>query len=67
MKLKIFQESGARGVEKLEEEINAWLKRQDVEIRRTETALCGLGESGEVYQGIVISVWYDDQQTGYGS
>ena len=60
MKVKIFQASGKRDIEKLEDQINEWSITQ-MSIKHVDTALTqiGMAESGERYQCYVVSVWYD--------
>jgi len=59
MFVKIFQASGLREIEALEDKINEWSADQ-TKIKHVDTALCQIGtaEYGERYQHYVVSVWY---------
>ena len=60
MFVKIFQASGHREIQNLEEKINEWSANQ-TGIKHVDTAMCQVGdaEAGERYQSYVVSVWYN--------
>ncbi len=58
MQVKIFQASGHKGIEELEEKINEW-SHAHRGIQFIETAMCQIGAgTGERYQHYVVSVWH---------
>ncbi len=59
MQVKIFQASGHKEIEELEDEINKWSHTQPG-IKFVETAMCQIGhaQSGERFQHYVVSVWH---------
>jgi len=64
MRVKIFQAWGHPQIEKLEGQINAWLKDRlpfDMSVKRTETALAGTRDddgSENITQALVVTIWY---------
>jgi hypothetical protein len=63
MKVKLFQGSGYEGNLKATREANAWLAANDaIWIINTQTAMCSIGSSEEIYQHFVITIFYDDTQ-----
>lgn len=59
MQVKVFTAFGEAGIEKIEEEVNEWLhENEDIEAIKTETCMCSVGSTSELYQCIVITVWW---------
>lgn len=57
--LKIFKDSGDDGIGRIQLAVNDWIDEEsDVEIVSTETCMCSVGTQHEMYQCIVICVWY---------
>ena len=59
--LKMFKNSGGSGIGRVEDEVNQWIKDMKPTVRAVETNMCSVQDSpeGEMFQYIVISVWYD--------
>jgi hypothetical protein len=62
MRVKIFQAFGKNEIEELEQEINDWLKDPSMKVHHTDSAaasVCQAGGSAEMYQTLIVSVWYE--------
>lgn len=60
MKINTFHGTGAEGIERSQNEANAWLKaNQTVAVINTSASMCSIGGSSEIYQSYVITIFYE--------
>ena len=62
----MFRGDGAEGIREVEEKVNDWLSRsQNITINDTQTSMCIVGDNrdGELFQYVVVSVWYDEMDS----
>lgn len=63
LRFKMFRALGGSDEHLMEAAINKWLAAahaRGVDVIRTETALCSVGGAEDIYQHVVISVWYSE-------
>ncbi len=61
LQMKLFRAFGGEEQLRLQHHINTWLAdahTRGLEIVKTETALCSIGASEEIYQNTLVVVWY---------
>ncbi len=61
LRLKLFRAFGGDGEFDLQREVNSWLASatdEGIKIEKTETAMCSIGSDTEIYQHVLVSVWY---------
>ena len=62
MNVKIFQASGADGIQKLEKEINTWLEdhTDPIEVIDTDISATDVADSSQgVRQTLIVCIWYE--------
>ncbi len=62
MKVKIFQDIGLAGIQKVESDINDWLELPEIgEVKNSQIALCQVnnGAHSPGVECIVVTVWYE--------
>lgn len=59
VKLKTFKGTTWDGVEVLQDSVNRWLAAERPDVVKTETTACSIGCSEELYQFVLISIWYE--------
>jgi hypothetical protein len=64
MQVKIFTGFGKQGIDKMEKEINAWIRQpmHRYEIVNTQVAMCTVADNGtaERFQCMGVTIWYRD-------
>ena len=61
LRLKLFRAFGANEEQNIQREVNAWLASADDQgnkIEKMETTMCSIGCDTDIYQHLVISIWY---------
>ena len=59
-RIKIFQDLGGAGINRVEAAANKWLQEQPegTEVRDVQTALAECSEPDGGYQAIAVTIWY---------
>ncbi len=63
LRLKLFRAFGADEELSLQREVNSWLASaadQGNKIEKMETTMCSIGCDTEIYQHLVVSIWYTE-------
>jgi hypothetical protein len=64
MRVKIFQGVGKDQIQRLERDINDWLRSDSsISVDHTNTSAASVSEAGgsnETHQAFIVSVWYEN-------
>ncbi len=61
LRLRLFCAFGGEGESTLQRHVNSWLESaadQGIKVEKTEIAMCSVGCGTEIYQHLVVSIWY---------
>jgi hypothetical protein len=61
LQMKLFRALGGEEQRSLSRDVNTWLanaRAQGIEVVKTETAMCSVGASEDIFQHMVVVVWY---------